>query len=326
MTSRERVQAVLHGEIPDRLPYNFCLSDPLAAQLAAIYGPNYRATQYGADVIETFLLIDWFPQLAGRGKHIQDEVTNWTVEFPVTDLRELDELDMPDPQDPKIYSQIVENRQNHPDKALWMLQITPLDVLLGIAGMETVFLELYEQEEVIERFLHRVSDFLQQVIRRGAAMDIDAVYLMGDICSSKGQMISNDALRRFCFAPIRPLIDIAHQAGRKVLYHTDGYVMDILPLVIEAGIDMINPLQYNLHDIEAFAREYGDRLMVYGAMDNCFILPDGSEQEIRQHIRRLFEVLGRRGRYIASSHDIPATAPLSHLDIMVDELQRCRYT
>jgi len=111
-----------------------------------------------------------------------------------------------------------------------------------------------------------------------------------------------------------------------VFFHTDGYVMNILPLFVEYGIDGVNPLQVSANNsFEEFVEKYGDKLMVYGGIDNCFIIPDGTVDDVREHIRHLFAILGKNGRLIASSHDIPSHVPPENLDVMVETLKSCTY-
>ncbi len=99
-----------------------------------------------------------------------------------------------------------------------------------------------------------------------------------------------------------------HACGKGVFSHgrpCDEYSAP----VCQYGIDGINPLQSNCNDKAAFAEHYGDKLMVYGGIDNCFTIPNGTVEEVRQHIRENFRLLGKNGRYIASSHDIRNRCP-----------------
>ena len=64
---------------------------------------------------------------------------------------------------------------------------------------------------------------------------------------------------------------------------------------------------------------------LWGGIDNCFTIPNGTVEEVRQHIRENFRLLGKNGRYIASSHDIPEQVPMENIEAMVDELKRCVY-
>ena len=151
------------------------------------------------------------------------------------------------------------------------------------------------------------------------------LYLAADICGRDGALVSPKPLREFYFDYLREVIDIAHEAGKKLFYHSDGYLMDILDLYVEYGIDGCNPLEPRYNDAREFADRFGDNLMLYGGGDNCGVIPDGTPDQVREHVRSRFDILGSGGRYIFSTHDIPSHCPLENLDAMVDEIKRCRY-
>jgi len=326
MTSRERVRAVLRRQKPDRLPFNFWLDRDLMAALDQTLGGDFRAYHFGADVIETFPGISFFPEFATKAVRVRDDKTTWTRKFPVESITQLMDAPCPDPHDPRCYSSICADRAKHPDKALFALQVTPLDILFGQIGMEQLFYDMADEPELVDETLARISQVLLHTVDHIAACDVDALYLAGDICSTRGEIMSPGMLRRFCFEPIRPLIDRAHALGLPVLYHTDGHVMNILSLFVEYGIDGINPLQASAGNCpEAFARSYAGQLIVYGGIDNCFIIPDGTTQQVRTHVRHLFNTLGSNGGLIASSHDIPSHVPMENLEAMADEIKRCAY-
>jgi len=291
MTSRERVRAVLAHKKPDRLPFNFWMDRDLMAALDKRFGENFRVNHYGADVIETFPAIHF-------------------------------ETDNPDPDDPRCYASIQADRAKYPDKALFALQVTPLEILFGRVGLERLFCDMIDKPERMDETLDCISRVLLRAVDHIAACDVDALYLAGDICCTRGEMMSQAMLRRFCFGPIKKLVDRAHALDLPVLYHTDGRVANILPLFVEYGFDGINPLQASVNDTAAFARDYADKLIIYGGIDNCFIIPNGTTQQVRAHIRQLFDTLGRSG-LIASSHDIPAHVPMENLEAMVDEIKKC---
>ena len=326
MTSRERVRLVLENKVPDRLPFNFWMDRDKMVELDAELGENFRVSHYDADVIETFTGLSFFRQLAGNAQYVDDGKTRWMLRYPAGGVLELLDADLPDADDQSLYDGIRDDRRKYPDKALFALIASPLEILLDNVGMERLFCDMIEEPEAVGHMCARLSDVLYKAVAHIAACDVDVLYLAGDICSTRGELMSSDMLRRYCFDPMRPLVRAAHEHGLKVFYHTDGHVMNILPLFVEYGFDGINPLQASAgNDVRTFVRLYGDKLMVYGALDNCFIIPDGSESDVRLHVRERFEALGRNGRYIASSHDIPSYAPSGNVDAMVDEVKRCIY-
>ena len=326
MTSRERVKLVINNKIPDRLPFNFWMDRDKMSELDEQLGENFRITHYGADVVETFPGLPFFAEFAVNAEVVFDGKTFWTKKYAVESVAELENAPMFDPDNPALYDYIKVDRVKYPDKALFALMVTPLDILLNYVGMEQLFVDIGEYGELIEQLCEKMSQVQLRSIDHIADSDMDVLYLAGDICSTKGSLLSPDMLRKFFFNPVKKLIGRAHEKGLKVFYHTDGHVMDILPLFVEYGFDGINPLQANAgNNIYEFVEKYGDKLMVYGGMDNCFTIPQGSTEDVRHHVKELFEVLGKNGRFIISSHDIPSSVPMENIDVMVETIKSCKY-
>ncbi|MGC8844015.1 MAG: uroporphyrinogen decarboxylase family protein, partial [bacterium] len=63
----------------------------------------------------------------------------------------------------------------------------------------------------------------------------------------------------------------------------------------------------------------------YGGLDNSNIIPNGSVEDVKRHIYEVFEVLGKEGKLIFSTHDIPGHCPIENIDAMVSAIKSCRY-
>ena len=294
------------------------------AELDKKFGENFRVNHYGADVIETFPNVPFFN--AYSGKTVCEVNGKREAHYAISSVKALANTVYPDLTARECYVDIRADRARYPDKALFVMMITPFEILFHQLGMEQFFLDIVDHDDILDNVLERISEAWLTTIDPIADCDVDVLYLAGDICSTRGEFMSAEMLRRFCFDPIRKLIVRAHERGLKVFYHTDGYIMNILPLFVEYGFDGINPLQLSANNCyETFATQYGDRLMLYGGIDNCVIIPDGTPDDVRNHIRHLFNTVGKNGRLIASSHDIPAYVPMENVEAMVDEIKQCVY-
>lgn len=323
MTSRERVRAVLAGHRPDRVPFNFWMDRDRMAELDRLLGANFRVSHYGADVIEVIPPIPWWREREAR--RVWDGKTSWQIEPLVGSIEEAMDLALPDPDNPALYRPIAEARAAWPDRAIFCLIVSPFEALLPLRLMEQTFLDLVDRPALVHRLLGRMAAVLERIVSRAVCEDIDVLYLAGDIASRNGAMLSPRHLREFVFGYLRPLVAVAHAAGKPAFYHTDGRVMDILDLFLEAGFDGLNPLEPRYHEAREFRRRVGDRLILYGGLDNCGVIPRGTPADVRAHVRDQFDALGRQGRLIFSSHDIPASTPQENIDAMVQEIKACRY-
>lgn len=322
MTSRERVQCVLQGGIPDRVPYNFWMDRDKMAEYDKEWGHDFRIIHYGTDVVESFVSLPWWAGVPVE--RIDDGMTLWQVKPMLDSIQDAVDLPMPDPADPGVYADIIAKREQYPDKALFPLLLAPLDILHPLR-LSDLYTDLLDYPEVIHAILEKARPILIEAARRACELDIDILYLAGDFCGRDGALVSPKHLREFLFGYVKEVIDITHERGKKVFYHSDGYLLDILNLYIEAGIDGCNPLEPRYNDAREFMRRSDGKLMLYGGLDNCNIIPNGSVDDIREHVRSQFEILGRQGRLIFSSHDIPGYCPRANLDVMVQCLKACRY-
>ncbi len=95
--------------------------------------------------------------------------------------------------------------------------------------------------------------------------------------------------------------------GLKVAMHSCGDIHQIIPDLIEIGIEILNPIQVSAAHMDpaVLKREYGKDLVFFGAIDYNHVLNYGSEQTVRNEVRRIIDILGYDGKYIvAPSHDL----------------------
>ncbi len=115
-------------------------------------------------------------------------------------------------------------------------------------------------------------------------------------------MISPKMLRSYLSPWIKKLADLAHQYNIKVLFHTDGNVRRIIPDLIEWGVDILDPLQPEVPQMNAqeLKTAFGDRLSFSGGISAQKTLPRGSTEDVQAEVKRVIEQLGTGGGYILS--------------------------
>jgi uroporphyrinogen decarboxylase len=102
---------------------------------------------------------------------------------------------------------------------------------------------------------------------------------------------------------LRRMVKAYKDAGaRWILHHSDGNILPLLDMWIDAGVDAINPVEYRIGmDAVKLREQYGHRLVLTGGMDNSGILPRGDRGEIREHVRYLLQA-GRGGGFVFGTH------------------------
>jgi uroporphyrinogen decarboxylase len=120
---------------------------------------------------------------------------------------------------------------------------------------------------------------------------------------------------------MRRMIQLAHEAGVYVFTHSDGAIRKIIPELIEIGIDLLNPIQWRCKGMErdGLKRDFGDRLIFHGGVDNQQTLPFGTVDDVRREVIDNMEIMGRGGGYIlAPCHNIQSVSPVENIIAMYE--------
>lgn len=146
-------------------------------------------------------------------------------------------------------------------------------------------------------------------------------YVDEDFGSQEGLMYSPAHIHEFLLPRMKRMIDLVHQAGAFVFHHSDGAIRKILPDMIEAGIDILNPVQWRCNGMEreGLKRDFGDRVIFHGGVDNQYTLPFGTVEEVRQEVLDNIRILGSGGGYIlAPCHNIQGVSPPENVVTMYE--------
>ena len=156
---------------------------------------------------------------------------------------------------------------------------------------------------------------------------IDEVLTCGtDFGSQESQFCSIDTFRELWLPHYRRMNDWIHQHTTwKIFKHSCGAIIPILPGLIEAGFDIINPVQINAKDMDSrrLKEEFGSQLTFWGGgVDTQKILPFGTPDEIRRHVMGQCEILGRDGGFVFNAvHNVQANVPVDNVVAMFDALK-----
>lgn len=155
---------------------------------------------------------------------------------------------------------------------------------------------------------------------------IDLAQVTDDLGSQTGPLISMASYREFYAPQHKRFIDLSHEFGIKVMHHDDGSCRPFLPLLVEMGIDVLNPVQWNCPgmDLRELKAEFGNRICFHGGIENQRILPFGTPGEVRAEVRHCIDELASDGTgyILAPCHNIQVVSPVENILAMYDEAQR----
>jgi len=196
---------------------------------------------------------------------------------------------------------------------------------IDLLGMEGLCLKMYDQPEVVDAVLQHLVDYYAEVTRRtfdAAADMIDIFFIGNDFGSQIGPLIGEDLFRRFMLPHLARLIDMGHDYGLKVMLHCCGGYAQLIPSMIEAGLDGVHAVQPSCRgmDLRELKARFGRKLLFNGAIDSHHVLINGTPELVRARTREVLEIMMPGGGYVAgASHDyILEETPVMNVVAMFD--------
>lgn len=330
MTPRERWLAVLRRERPDRTPMDYWATPEAHAALCAHLGvsddlalyrrlhidrpiaatPRYVGPPIAEDADVFGIRYRWM----GYGTGAYREA----VYHPLAAYQTVEEIEAhyrwPDP-DGWVYDHLPQQIAPYGDYPIQGGGSEPFLIYKNLRGQEQAFMDLILHPEIVHYCLDRLFALAYENtvrIYESIPGQVLLSYVAEDMGSQESLLFSPAQIRTFLLPRMKRMMDLAHQAGAYVFFHSDGAVRPILPEMIAAGIDILNPIQWRCRGMEraALKADLGEQVVFHGGVDNQYTLAFGSVEEVRQEVLDNLRLLGAGGGYIlAPCHNIQAVSP-----------------
>jgi uroporphyrinogen decarboxylase len=165
-----------------------------------------------------------------------------------------------------------------------------------LMGLQSLSYALHDQPDLVEAICQRAGELAAATCAQVVAIDnVDMVFLSDDLGFYSSTLVSPDVIRRYIFPHYRKIVDIAHKAGKLLVFHSCGNMYKLMDeLIDDVGIDAKHSFEDKILPVEEAYRRWGDRIAVLGGVD-MDVLGRGTEEEVRARTRQILEVCGVRG-------------------------------
>ena len=245
-------------------------------------------------------------------------------------IEELAEYPFPDGDDPSRFKGVREDVLDLRNRTEYAISTGIGGVVYEycwyMRGLERWFMDMMENPAFCEALLDRMlkywmdyySGFLKEI---GDVIDI--VMIGDDLAGQDGPLFSPDFYREIVKPRQKKLVQhIRSLTQAKIWYHTCGSCMELIPDLIDNGIDILNPVQINASnmDPQILKEKYGKILVFWGGgIDSQHILPFKSREEIEKAVELNMEILKVGGGYVFNSvHNIQPQIPPENIIAMYD--------
>lgn len=336
MTPRQRWLALLNNDKPDRIPTDYWATSEVTDRLKRELGCDSEWDLFEKLHIDRPYFLSAPPPAADRPDDASADI--WGIRYKTVDygggtyleavyhpladmdtVEQIDEYRWPDPE-ACDFDHAARQVANLPaDRIVFSGDYEPFLIYCRMRGMEKAMMDLLLAPEIADAILGHLFDYHYHVNARLFEIGgdrIDVAALAEDLGSQVGLLMGMEQVRRFILPNQKRMADLYRSRGYKILYHTDGAVRDVIPeLIGVTGIDILNPIQWRCTgmDREGLVRDFGDRLIFHGGIDNQYTLPRGSASDVRDEVLDCIRIFAPARWVCAPCHNIQPNTPTENI-------------
>lgn len=358
MNSRERVLRAFKVKdgMPDRIPIQFDLCRSLQDHFAQKFGikstytkniyedityrisGNEVRTAMGSDVV----LVGASEKKGFTSKKYEDGT--WLNEFDMrmkqgplyvevaecplknaTTIEDIDNYKWPDPFDKSRYDDAKYYIEKYKNEYVIIgdIEVTILTLAEQLVGMEKLLLDMAMQEEYVPYLFEKCGEFQTNVGIELIKLGVDAIWVGDDFGSQDDLLFSQQMFKDMLKPYYTRMIKSFKEVNPDVIaiLHSDGAVKKLMDDFKEIGFEVFNPVQPGVpgHSPQEIKEGYGDKFAFWGAIDQQYLLPRGTDQEVEEDIKEKCEVLGKNGGYMISpAHIIQPDVTPDRVELFID--------
>ncbi len=197
--------------------------------------------------------------------------------------------------------------------------------LEDIMSFERALPLMVEQPDLVNDIIGTATDFglsmAEVMIAEG--LPCDALWFFSDLCYKNGMLFSPKTYRELLMPHHKRIKEWCLAHDWQLILHCDGYVGELLPLLLEVGFDAIQPLEARCgNDVRTYKRLYGTDIAFFGNI-SADVMATGRRDEIEEEVKSKLEIAKEGGGYIYhSDHSIPRTVTLDDYRFTLDCVKR----
>jgi uroporphyrinogen decarboxylase len=245
------------------------------------------------------------------------------------DTSDLDKLVMPDPDMPQLYAGLKQRARDifdNSDYAVFADFGVPgfYETSQKIRGYENLACDLLLNRKFLFELYDRLLDLQKKFFNN--YLDIVGKYAIAigyadDLGMQDRPQMSAETYRAVIKPYHKKIFSFIHdKADIKIMLHSCGSIEPLIDDLMDAGVDIFNPLQTRAAGMspEILMQKYRGKAAFWGGMDEQYVLPRGSKEEIIAETKRMMGVMGRSGYIFGPGHNIQEDTPAENIVLMYE--------
>jgi uroporphyrinogen decarboxylase len=180
-----------------------------------------------------------------------------------------------------------------------------------LRGMERFMMDLVAEPAMAEAVLRKVEQHTTRLAMATAAAGVDVLAFYDDAGMQRGMQIAPAVWRRYIKPAWQRVLGAVRSRFPDVRFflHSCGKIDAIVPDIVDAGFDVLHPIQPECMDFQAVHREYGGRIVLAATISAQRLFPFGSPDDVRREVRRLAGIAADRRAILMPSNRVQPETP-----------------
>lgn len=196
-----------------------------------------------------------------------------------------------------------------------------------LRGFENALVDTALNPGFYEELLDAILELYLEVLDRLVQLPLDGIRLADDWGDQRGVIIGADRWRRFLKPRFQKMVARVKEAGIVAINHCCGSITEIMPDVVECGLDCLESVQPEAMDPYYLKRRFGDRIAFWGAVGTQQLLPRGTPTTIRAEVKKLCAEMGKGGGYVLAPAkpvmpDVPTENAVAFIEAALEQAGR----
>jgi uroporphyrinogen decarboxylase len=242
---------------------------------------------------------------------------------PLAEPQSLKTYQWPDPTDERICALIYQKAKEFPGGDLFLggaHRDTLWEKAYMLVGMENMMVYFHTEPNFAREVLHRIMDFQLGIAAHYLKIGVESVGLGDDMGTQQGPLLGPRIMREFLVPEYKRLFDLYRAKGVIIGFHSCGCIEDVLPIFMELGVNVLNPIQATANNLEKVRRITQGKMALQGGVSTATIM-DGPVAVIEQEVRKRLWQLGRDGGYFCGP-DQGMPFPKPHIDAVYAAIEK----
>lgn len=312
MTSEERILRVLQRMEPDRVPHFEWIVDRRVRE--ALYPGNKSYTDFALQMGHDAIIVD----LIYKKERVDERRwrTEWgyvsqdtgeehgvEVESPIKTMRDFENYLPPDPHIHERFSGVEEAVENFSGQKAVIVHLNDVFSLPRyLMGMQGLIMAIVREPDLVKALVDMSVTINLELAKEVVARGVKIVYTGDDYAYNKGPLMSPKHFRELFYPGLCRVMGGYKELGLYVIKHTDGNIWPIIDMIINSGIDCLDPIDPQAGmDLGEVKAKFGDRVALKGNVDCSQLMTFGTPDEVIEATKEALRKGMPGGGFILSS-------------------------